>query len=218
MNGKRIFTTGIAIALAGLTSSARANEKPVSVELSAGGGVSGFIEGASDLTQVGGQWDVRARLRTPILLGFEIGYVGTANGVTGLLEQNAHDGIIVGNTTVARPANLRDRAHAAEAGGLSGRPLFRRATRMLAEAFVRVEGQFPLVGTGGVDSGAAAFTKIKAGATLIQLYTGLVFRGVHLVTDIKADLVSFLRLGRHDSLAAAIGLDAVAMTAEPWPE
>jgi len=97
MNGKRIFTTGIAIALAGLTSSARANEKPVSVELSAGGGVSGFIEGASDLTQVGGQWDVRARLRTPILLGFEIGYVGTANGVTGLLEQNAHDGIIVGN-------------------------------------------------------------------------------------------------------------------------
>ena len=138
--------------------------------------------------------------------------------VVGVARARRIDGMIVGNTTVARPANLRDRAHAAEAGGLSGRPLFRRATRMLAEAFVRVEGQFPLVGTGGVDSGAAAFTKIKAGATLIQLYTGLVFRGVHLVTDIKADLVSFLRLGRHDSLAAAIGLDAAAMTAEPWPE
>jgi len=120
--------------------------------------------------------------------------------VVGVARARRIDGMIVGNTTVARPPNLRDRAHAAEAGGLSGRPLFRRATRMLAETFVRVEGKFPLVGTGGVDSGAAAFTKIKAGATLIQLYTGLVFRGVHLVTDIKADLVSFLRLGRHDSL------------------
>src|SRR5262249_49185394 len=138
--------------------------------------------------------------------------------VVGVARARRIDGMIVGNTTVARPANLRDRAHASEAGGLSGRPLFRRATRMLAETFVRVEGKFPLIGTGGIDSGAAAFTKIKAGATLIQLYTGLVFRGVHLATGIKADLVGFLRLGRHDSLAAAVGLDAAAMTAEPWPE
>jgi dihydroorotate dehydrogenase len=83
---------------------------------------------------------------------------------------------------------------------------------------VRVEDQFPLIGAGGVDSGAAAFAKIKAGATLVQLYTGLVFRGVKLVGEIKADLVDFLRLGRYDSLLDARGTDAAAATAEPWPE
>ena len=89
--------------------------------------------------------------------------------------------MIVGNTTVMRPPSLRDRAQAIEQGGLSGRPLFRLSTRMLAETFVRVGGAFPLIGVGGIDSGAAAFAKIKAGATLVQLYTGLVFRGLWLV-------------------------------------
>jgi dihydroorotate dehydrogenase len=126
--------------------------------------------------------------------------------------------MIVGNTTIMRPPTLRDRAQAIEQGGLSGRPLFRLATRMLAETFVRVEGQFPLIGVGGIDSGAAAFAKIKAGATLVQLYTGLIFRGLRLVADIKADLVNFTRLGRYDSLTDAVGLDAAAMTAEPWPD
>jgi dihydroorotate dehydrogenase len=138
--------------------------------------------------------------------------------VVGVARARRVDGMIVGNTTVMRPPSLRDRARAVEQGGLSGRPLFRLATRMLAEAYVRVEGAFPLVGVGGIDSGAAAFAKIKAGATLIQLYTGLVFRGLRLVSDIKADLVNFLRRGRHNSLADAVGLDAAAMTAEPWPD
>jgi dihydroorotate dehydrogenase len=122
-------------------------------------------------------------------------------------------GLTCGNTRM-----VGDPRQAVGRGGLSGRPLFRLATRMLAETYVRVEGQFPLVGVGGIDSGAAAFAKIKAGATLLQLYTGLVFRGLKLVSAIKADLLSFLRLGRYDSLAAAVGLDAAAATAEPWPE
>jgi dihydroorotate dehydrogenase len=138
--------------------------------------------------------------------------------VVGVARGRQVDGMIVGNTTITRPPGMRDRQHAMEAGGLSGRPLFRRATRMLAETFVRVEGKFPLVGTGGIDSGAAAFAKLKAGASLVQLYTGLVFRGLNVVSDIKADLLSFLRLGRHDKLADVVGLDAAAMTAEPWPE
>jgi len=138
--------------------------------------------------------------------------------VVGIARARRIDGMIVGNTTIMRPASLRDSQRAIEQGGLSGRPLFRLATRMLAETYVRVEGQFPLVGVGGIDSGAAAFAKIKAGAALVQLYTGLVFRGIKLVSTIKADLVSFLRLGRYDSLADAVGLDAAAVTAEPWPE
>ena len=66
---------------------------------------------------------------------------------------------------------------------------------MLAETFVRAEGAFPLIGAGGIDSGATAIAKIKAGATLIQLYTGLVFRGVGLVGEIKADLLAALKRG-----------------------
>jgi len=76
---------------------------------------------------------------------------------------------------------------------------------------------FRRCGVGGIDSGAAAFSKIKAGASLIQLYTGLVFRGLNLVTEIKVDLVNFLRLGRYDAITDAVGLDTAAVTSEPWP-
>ena len=62
-------------------------------------------------------------------------------------------------------------------GGLSGKPLFELSTHMLAEAYLRVEDQFPLIGVGGVDSAETAFAKIEAGATLVQLYTGLIYRG-----------------------------------------
>src|SRR5262245_57979276 len=97
--------------------------------------------------------------------------------VVGIARRHKVDGMVVGNTTVARPPWLRDQTTAKEAGGLSGRPLFALATRMLAETYVRVEGAFPLVGVGGIDSGAAALAKIRAGACLIQLYSSLVFRG-----------------------------------------
>ena len=96
--------------------------------------------------------------------------------------------MIIGNTTLARPPTLRDRA-ATEPGGLSGRPLFELATRILAETYVRVEGAFPLVGTGGIDSGASALAKIRAGSCLVQLYSSLAFRGLGLVSEIKVALV-----------------------------
>ena len=136
--------------------------------------------------------------------------------VVGVARRHGIDGMVVGNTTVTRK-NLRDTDKAKEAGGLSGRPLFALATRMLAETYVRAEGAFPLIGAGGVDSGAAAFAKIKAGASLLQLYSGLIFRGLSLIGAIKKDLIDFMRIGRLDSLAAAVGRDAAAVTAEPWP-
>jgi len=100
------------------------------------------------------------------------------------------DGMIVANTTVARPSSLRESARAKEQGGLSGRPLFRLSTRMVAETYVRVEGAFPLVGAGGIDSGGAALTKIRAGASLIQLYSSLTYKGLGLVDGIKHDLAA----------------------------
>ena len=127
------------------------------------------------------------------------------------------DGMIVANTTLARPSSLREQARGKEQGGLSGRPLFRLSTRMVAETYVRVEGAFPLIGVGGIDSGGAALTKIRAGASLIQLYSSMVYKGVGLVEAIKNDLSStLLRTGR-DSLSEIVGADAATITAEDWP-
>ena len=98
------------------------------------------------------------------------------------------DGMIVANTTLARPSTLREQSRAGEQGGLSGRPLFRLSTRMVAETYVRAEGAFPLIGVGGIDTGGAALTKIRAGASLIQLYSSLIYKGLGLVDDIKNDL------------------------------
>ena len=127
------------------------------------------------------------------------------------------DGMIVANTSLARPGSLRDLARAKEQGGLSGRPLFRLSTRMVAETFVRAEGAFPLIGVGGIDTGGAALTKIRAGASLIQLYSSLVYKGLGLLDSIKADLAStLLRTGR-ESLSEIVGADAATITAEDWP-
>jgi len=135
----------------------------------------------------------------------------------GIARKHRVDGMIVGNTTISRPGSLRERDKARESGGLSGRPLFKLSTRMLAETFVRAEGVFPLIGAGGVDSGPTAIAKIKAGATLVQLYTGLVYRGIGAVTEIKADLLAALKRGHRNSLTSMVGSDAADITAESWP-
>jgi dihydroorotate dehydrogenase len=89
---------------------------------------------------------------------------------------------------------------------------------MLAETYVRVEGVFPLIGAGGIDSGAAALAKFRAGASLVQLYSALVFRGLGLVGDIKTALIAALDRDRLDNLNDLVGADAAAVTAEPWPQ
>ena len=155
---------------------------------------------------------------TPVLLKIAPDLtLADLDDVVGVARKRKVDGMIVGNTTISRPASLRAREKAKEAGGLSGRPLFKLSTRVLAETFVRAESAFPLVGAGGIDSGATAIAKIKAGATLLQLYTGLVFRGIGLVAEIKADLFAALKRGHRDSLVSMVGTDAADITAESWP-
>ena len=88
---------------------------------------------------------------------------------------------------------------------------------MLAETYVRVEGAFPLIGVGGIDSGETALAKIRAGADLLQLYSALVFRGLGLVSEIKAALAAVLERGDAAKLADLVGMDAAAVTAENWP-
>lgn len=155
---------------------------------------------------------------TPVLLKIAPDLsLAELDDVVGIARSRRVDGMIVGNTTVTRPANLRETRKAKEAGGLSGRPLLSLATRMLAETYVRVEGVFPLIGAGGIDSGAAALAKIRAGASLIQLYSALVFHGLGLVAEIKSALIAALQRDSLDSLSDLVGADAAAVTAEAWP-
>lgn len=132
------------------------------------------------------------------------------DGMVAVARRRSLDGMIVSNTTVARPATLRSAART-ETGGLSGKPLFAASTQILAETFLRVEGQFPLIGVGGVDSAEAAFAKIRAGATLVQLYSALVYKGPGLVREIKAGLASQARRAGLPRLTALIGRDAAAI-------
>jgi dihydroorotate dehydrogenase len=156
---------------------------------------------------------------TPVLLKIAPDLsLGDLDDVVGIARSRRVDGMIVGNTTVARPLSLLETATAKEAGGLSGRPLYPLANRMLAETYVRVEDVFPLIGAGGIDSGATALAKIRAGASLIQVYSGLVFRGLGLIAEIKNALLAALDDDGQDSLKEFIGADAAAVTAEPWPK
>jgi dihydroorotate dehydrogenase len=118
--------------------------------------------------------------------------------VIGVIVANGVDGIVVSNTTLMRNG-LKDATFARETGGLSGRPLFARATRMLAQVYKLTGGKLPLVGVGGIDSGETAVAKIEAGASLLQLYTGLVFEGPRLIGHIKQALIAAIeRAGAHD--------------------
>ena len=116
------------------------------------------------------------------------------------------DGIIVGNTTLSRPASLRS-PRKAETGGLSGAPLTHLSTEVLRKTARRVEGQFPLIGCGGVASGSDAYAKIRAGASLVQLYSALVYEGPPLLRRIKDELASALARDGFKSVADAIGKD-----------
>ena len=116
------------------------------------------------------------------------------------------DGLIATNTTVDRPADLID-PRKSEAGGLSGRPLFESSTRVLGRIYDLTAGRLPLIGVGGVASGADAYAKIRAGASLVQLYTGLVYGGPGLVGDILADLAALLRRDGFATVKDAVGAD-----------
>jgi dihydroorotate dehydrogenase len=114
------------------------------------------------------------------------------------------DGVIVSNTTLTRPPELRS-ANASEAGGLSGAPLMALSTRALSQFHAAARGRFALIGVGGIASGADAYAKIRAGASAVQLYSALVFQGPGLVTTIRRDLAARLTADGFRGLAEAVG-------------
>ena len=120
--------------------------------------------------------------------------------------KNGIDGLIIGNTTLDRPPHLRSPDRNAP-GGLSGRPLMAPSTACLAAMYQHLKGAIPIIGCGGVASGADAYAKIKAGASLVQLYSALVFHGPALVGRIKRDLAALLRADGFVSVSEAVGAD-----------
>jgi dihydroorotate dehydrogenase len=116
-------------------------------------------------------------------------------------------GLIVSNTTVARPATLRSR-HRGESGGLSGAPLLGPSTEMLRRVHRASRGRLALIGVGGIASGADALKKIKAGASLVQFYTGFAYDGPALVRRIKDEFAALLRREGFSRVADAVGVEA----------
>jgi dihydroorotate dehydrogenase len=114
------------------------------------------------------------------------------------------DGIIVSNTTIARPDTLKS-SYAGESGGLSGAPLLAASTEVLRRFYAAADGRVALIGAGGIADGAGAYAKIRAGARAVQLYSALVYGGPGLVTRIKRDLAARLRADGFTSVEDAIG-------------
>lgn len=114
------------------------------------------------------------------------------------------DALIVSNTTLARPADLKS-PYASEKGGLSGRPLFAPSTALLREFHQALRGRVPLIGVGGVASADDAYAKIRAGASLVQLYTALIYKGPALIAEIVEGLPKKLRADGFQRLSDAVG-------------
>jgi dihydroorotate dehydrogenase len=119
---------------------------------------------------------------------------------------SAVDGVIISNTTISRPS-LQSR-HAKEAGGLSGVPLFDLSTRQLARFYSLTKGKIPLIGVGGISNAEQAWSKICAGAFLLQLYSALVFQGPELLQEILNGLSRKISQNKMTGLAEAVGISA----------
>lgn len=114
------------------------------------------------------------------------------------------DGLIISNTTISRDSISTDTL---EKGGLSGKPIFDISTKQLRMAYKYTNGKIPLIGVGGVDSAEKAYEKIKNGASLIQLYTGLVYNGPNLIKNINEDLSSLIERDGYSNISEAVGAE-----------
>jgi dihydroorotate dehydrogenase len=146
-------------------------------------------------------------LATPILLKIAPDLEPSAlDDIASVVLASGIDGLIVSNTTVARPATLKN-PKARETGGLSGAPLFEPSTRILKQMRQRLGSKLPLVGAGGIASGEDAYAKIRSGASLVQLYSALALEGPGLVERIARDLSACLARDGFSDVVSAVGAD-----------
>lgn len=126
--------------------------------------------------------------------------------IASLAIQHGVDALIISNTTISRPDTLQSR-NSQEQGGLSGRPLMALSTDALKEFYRLTNGKIPLIGVGGVANGEDAYAKIRAGASLVQLYSALVYQGFGLVRQINLELLKQLERDGFSHITQAIGAD-----------
>jgi dihydroorotate dehydrogenase len=146
------------------------------------------------------------KTQIPLLLKIAPDLDGQAlDDIAAVVRASGIEGLIVSNTTTARL--ILKSAHAGEAGGLSGLPLFAPSTEILRQMRLRLGESVVLIGVGGIGSGADAYAKIRAGASLVQLYSALVFKGPRLVGRIKRELLGCLARDGFANLSQAVGAD-----------
>jgi dihydroorotate dehydrogenase len=150
---------------------------------------------------------VRGANPKPLLLKIAPDLDGQAmDDIAEVVVNSGIEGLIVSNTTVARPSTLKS-INAGEAGGLSGRPLLEASTQVLKQMRNRVGPRLTLVGAGGISNGSDAYAKIRAGASLVQLYTALAYEGPGLVARIKRELLECLARDGFARVIDAVGAD-----------
>lgn len=143
-----------------------------------------------------------ASINTPIILKVSPDIdQNTKENIAELTMEHNISGLIVSNTTVHRD-HLH--SHQRELGGLSGKPLFKLSTQLLRDMYKLTEGKVLLIGCGGVSSGADAYEKIKAGASLVQLYTSLIYHGPQIVKKINLELAELVRKDGFSSISEAV--------------
>jgi dihydroorotate dehydrogenase len=165
------------------------------------------LQNRDELTRLLGAL-IEAREKKPVLIPLLLKIAPDLDGhalddIAEVTRGSGIEGLIVSNTTIARPA-LKS-SHAGEAGGLSGAPLFAPSTEILRQMRLRLGDTVTLIGVGGISSGADAYAKIRAGASLVQLYTALVYQGPGLVTRIKRQLAALLARDGFAHVADAVG-------------
>jgi len=130
---------------------------------------------------------------------------GDKQDIAAMALEQAVDGLIISNTTIERPDSLQEPA-STEPGGLSGAPLFALSTAVLGDMYKLTEGRITLIGAGGVSSGADAYAKIRAGASLVQLYSAMALKGPGLVRNVKTGLSERLKADGFARVTDAVGV------------
>ncbi|QKX02027.1 quinone-dependent dihydroorotate dehydrogenase [Wolbachia endosymbiont of Dirofilaria (Dirofilaria) immitis] len=128
----------------------------------------------------------------------------TKENIAELALEYKIDGLVVSNTTTSR-INLH--SHCNKNGGLSGKPLFKLSTELLSDMYKLTKGKMLLIGCGGISSGIDAYKKIKAGASLVQLYTALIYHGPQIVNKINLELAELIKRDGLSNISEAVGCD-----------
>ena len=136
--------------------------------------------------------------------------------ITTSLIQNKVDAVIATNTTTARPKLIQAHDHAKEAGGLSGQPLFDVSTELVGTLHHHLQGEIPIIAAGGIFSGDDAWRKLAAGASLIQIYTGFIYRGPRLIRDI-VETIRRQQIGRNFTDLASVLQSLHSASLDPSP-